>query len=71
MKRTVRISLLQLPAKVAGKSFRERQKRNLETVVEMLAIAGKRGSDLALRDQFPDQCISRLASTLDPENPSG
>ena len=52
MERIVRVSLLQLPAVVEGKSFAEKQKKNLRSILKMLKIAGERKSDLVLLGEY-------------------
>jgi predicted amidohydrolase len=52
MPSTIRVSAIQLPAVVEGRSFKARQARNLEIIAEMLEDAGKRGSDIALLGEY-------------------
>jgi predicted amidohydrolase len=52
MKKIVRISAAQLPTIIEGKSFEEKQRRNLEQILEMLELAGKRKSDLVLFGEY-------------------
>jgi len=52
MKRLVRISAVQLPAIIEGKSFRQRQRRNRQEILKMLRIAGERHSDLVLFGEY-------------------
>jgi len=52
MQRTVRVSAVQLPAFPAGKTFRERQKRNMQAIMRMLRIAGERRSDIVLFGEY-------------------
>ena len=51
-KKNVRVSAIQLPAEVQGSSFAEKQRQNLKQIRAMLAIAGKRGSDLVLLGEY-------------------
>ncbi len=51
-KRIIRVSAIQLPAEVKGTSFQEKQRKNLRQIRAMLAIAGKRGSDLVLLGEY-------------------
>ncbi|MEO8167188.1 MAG: carbon-nitrogen hydrolase family protein [bacterium] len=51
-KRIIRVSAIQLPAEVKGKSFAEKQRTNLQQIRNMLRIAGKRGSDLVLLGEY-------------------
>jgi predicted amidohydrolase len=52
MKRIVRISAVQLPAFPEGKTFAERQARNIRSIREMLWTAGERRSDLVLFGEY-------------------
>jgi len=52
MKRIVRVSAVQLPAFPEGKSFAERQRRNIQSIREMLRTAGERRSDLVLFGEY-------------------
>ncbi|MBF8294629.1 MAG: hydrolase protein [Bacteroidetes bacterium] len=52
MKRIVRISAAQLPTVIEGKSFEEKQRKNLEQILEMLELAGKRESDIVLFGEY-------------------
>ena len=52
MKRTVRISAVQLPAFPEGKTFRQRQSRNRRAIREALTTAGERRSDLVLFGEY-------------------
>jgi len=52
MKRTVRISAVQLPTIIEGKSFTQKQRRNRREVLAMLRIAGERRSDLVLFGEY-------------------
>lgn len=52
MKRTVRISALQLPTVIRGRGFADRQRRNLKTIAGALRVAGERGSDLVLCGEY-------------------
>ncbi len=51
-KRIIRVSAIQLPADVEGRNFAEKQRQNLQQIRAMLAIAGKRGSDLILLGEY-------------------
>ncbi len=51
-KRVVRVSAIQLPAEVKGKSFVVKQRNNLRQIRHMLSVAGKRGSDLVLLGEY-------------------
>ncbi len=51
-RRIVRVSVVQLPAEVKGKSFGEKQRNNLQQIRHMLSVAGKRGSDLVLLGEY-------------------
>lgn len=51
-KRIVRVSAIQLPADVQGRNFVEKQRRNLQEIRRMLAIAGVRRSDLVLLGEY-------------------
>ena len=52
MKRIVRISAAQLPTVIEGKSFEEKQRKNLEQILEMLELAGNRKSDIVLFGEY-------------------
>jgi predicted amidohydrolase len=52
MKKVVRISAAQLPTVIEGGSFEEKQRKNLEQILEMLELAGKRKSDLVLFGEY-------------------
>ena len=52
MTRIVRVSAVQLPAFPEGKTFADRQRKNLRSIREMLALAGKRRSDLVLFGEY-------------------
>lgn len=52
MKRIIRISAAQLPTVISGKTFAEKQAKNLNEVLAMLELAGKRGSDLVLFGEY-------------------
>ena len=52
MKKIVRISAAQLPTIIEGKSFEEKQRKNLEQILKMLELAGKRKSDLVLFGEY-------------------
>ncbi len=51
-KRNIRVSAIQLPADIEGRSFAEKQRRNLQCIRAMLATAGKRNSDLVLLGEY-------------------
>lgn len=51
-KRNIRVSAVQLPADIEGRSFAEKQRRNLQQIRAMLSTAGKRGSDLVLLGEY-------------------
>jgi predicted amidohydrolase len=50
--RVVRISAGQLSTEVEGKSFKEKQKKNLIEILEMVRTAGERNSDLILFGEY-------------------
>ncbi|MEK6754612.1 MAG: hypothetical protein AABZ02_00510, partial [Bacteroidota bacterium] len=52
MARHVRVSAIQLPAVVEGKTFAEKQEKNLKAILKMLNVAGKRKSDLVLFGEY-------------------
>jgi predicted amidohydrolase len=52
MKRTVRISAVQLPAFPEGRTFAGRQRKNLRSINEMLKTAGERRSDIVLFGEY-------------------
>lgn len=52
MARHVRVSAIQLPAVVEGKTFAEKQEKNLKAIVKMLNVAGRRKSDLVLFGEY-------------------
>jgi predicted amidohydrolase len=52
MSRIVRVSALQLPTVIEGRSFAEKQRKNFAVVRSMLAIAGRRKSDLVLFGEY-------------------
>jgi predicted amidohydrolase len=52
MSRIVRVSAVQLPTLIDGKSFAEKQKRNSSIVQSMVATAGRRHSDLVLLGEY-------------------
>ena len=52
MNRIIRISAAQLPTVIEGKSFADKQERNLNEIVKTLELAGKRGSDLVLFGEY-------------------
>lgn len=52
MKRMVRVSAAQLPTVIRGKSFDEKQKKNLHEILRMLKLAGERKSDLLLFGEY-------------------
>lgn len=52
MKRLIRISAAQLPTIISGRSFSEKQEKNLSEIVKTLELAGKRGSDLVLFGEY-------------------
>ena len=52
MKHTIRVSAAQLPTVIVGKSFEEKQRKNTREIVRMLALAGKRKSDLVLFGEY-------------------
>jgi predicted amidohydrolase len=54
--RMVRVSAVQLPANVAGRSFVGRQRKNRSIVLEMLRTAGERRSDLVLLGEYANLC---------------
>lgn len=52
MARLVRISAGQLPAKIKGRTFSNKQKNNLDEILAMIRIAGERESDLILFGEY-------------------
>ena len=52
MSRMVRVSALQLPTVIEGKSFAEKQRKNFAVIRSMLATAGRRKSDLVLLGEY-------------------
>jgi len=52
MKRVIRISAAQLPTVIQGKSFEEKQQKNLWEIMKMLKLAGERKSDLVLFGEY-------------------
>jgi predicted amidohydrolase len=52
MKRRIRISAAQLPTVIEGKSFAEKQEKNLNDIVKTLELARKRRSDLVLFGEY-------------------
>jgi predicted amidohydrolase len=52
MKRVIRVSAVQLPTVIEGKSFSEKQERNLREILAMLEAAGSRSSDLVLFGEY-------------------
>jgi predicted amidohydrolase len=52
MKRIIRVSVAQLPAVIEGKTFEEKQEKNVGEIVRMLKLAGKRKSDLVLFGEY-------------------
>lgn len=50
--RRIRISAAQLPATIEGRTFEEKQQKNLREILAMIAIAGERGSDLVLFGEY-------------------
>lgn len=52
MKKMVRISAAQLSTVIGGGSFEEKQRKNLDEILGMLALAGKRKSDLVLFGEY-------------------
>ncbi len=52
MKRPIRVSSVQLPTVVPGKSFAERQRNNLRGILDSLRTAGERSSDLVLLGEY-------------------
>jgi predicted amidohydrolase len=52
MAATMRVGAVQLPARVEGRSFKEKQERNLQTILEMLRCAGERRPDLVLFGEY-------------------
>jgi predicted amidohydrolase len=52
MSRIVRVSAIQLPTVIEGRSFREKQKKNYAIIRSMLATAGRRKSDLVLLGEY-------------------
>jgi predicted amidohydrolase len=52
MKKMIRVSAAQLPTVIAGTSFEEKQRKNLEAILAMLRLAGKRKSDIVLFGEY-------------------
>ncbi len=52
MKPIIRISAAQLATVIKGASFEEKQRKNLEQILEMVELAGKRKSDLVLFGEY-------------------
>ncbi len=52
MSRIVRVSAIQLPTLIEGKSFREKQKKNFSILRSMVVTAGRRKSDLVLLGEY-------------------
>jgi len=51
-KRIVRVSTVQLPAEVEGRTFVEKQRRNLQQIKRALRESGERGSDLVIFGEY-------------------
>ena len=49
---TVRVSTVQLPTVIAGRTFAEKQRANLKDILGHLRTAGQRGSDLVLCGEY-------------------
>lgn len=52
MARVVRVSTVQMPTVIDGKSFADKQEQNREEIESMLRIAGERESDLVLFGEY-------------------
>jgi predicted amidohydrolase len=52
MERIVRISAAQLPTVIEGATFREKQRRNLQSIRDALTVAGRRKSDLVVFGEY-------------------
>jgi predicted amidohydrolase len=52
MKQIIRISAAQLPTVIEGKSFEDKQRKNLKQILEMLELAGKQKSDIVLFGEY-------------------
>lgn len=52
MSRIIRVSAIQLPTIIEGKSFREKQRKNLSALRSMITTAGRRKSDLVLLGEY-------------------
>lgn len=52
MSRIIRVSAIQLPTVLEGKSFREKQRKNLSVLRSMVRTAGRRKSDLVLLGEY-------------------
>jgi predicted amidohydrolase len=52
MNRMVRVSAVQLPTIIAGSSFGEKQRMNLQEITRMLDVAGERKSDIVLLGEY-------------------
>lgn len=50
--RTVRLSTVQLPTVISGRTFAEKQRANLKDILGHLRTAGQRGSDLVLCGEY-------------------
>lgn len=51
-KRIVRVSTIQLPAEIEGRTFVEKQRKNLQEIKRSLVTAGERSSDLVLLGEY-------------------
>lgn len=52
MSRIIRVSAVQLPTVIEGKSFREKQRKNFSIIRSMIMTAGRRKSDLVLLGEY-------------------
>lgn len=52
MKKMIRVSAAQLSTVITGASFEEKQRKNLEEILGMLTLAGRRKSDLVLFGEY-------------------
>ena len=52
MTRHVRVSAVQLPVVIEGKTFAEKQEKNLKAIVKMLNVVGRRKSDVVLFGEY-------------------
>jgi predicted amidohydrolase len=60
----VRVTTVQLPALIHGRSFADRQRRNRRTLLAALKQAGERGSDLVLFGEYANLCHRTQSDNL-------